>query len=575
MGDRKPEASKNAAPSKGAAKRATGSATTVDDAKKSVQRNAARRQDEIRNAQRPDTIEDRAHTVKNTLGDDVSCVLNSVTHLDDLIQGADYVGHEPVYCEFTQQPCFRLIDQSHEIAPIDDGRLTTVWSEIIKFCSLAVDMPKGGFKYIPAKFNYKDMERIIGTLRYETKHRLSHRRINRAADLFDAFCPVGDAADGEFVADWFLNEWGATAAPGRERELVRQLSIRMGVNILDRAYRPGGGLKMWPVLVGPSNLGKTLFTRNILPQSMLNAKLHGQALALSKSRDEIVRKIAGELVCELPELADVQVKETERLKDILSMSVEKARVLYLSWEREFNMTCAFVGTANPERPLLPPSDPALTLRLPLIVIEGSPWGRTKRVEMQMSENGEELKQRLWRGWKYWYREAGVDPELPLDPDLQDLVLQRAQPYTYIDTGTSEALKAVEHIMRSQWAKPMGPDEGTAEGDVAKELFNNGVMAVDLVRVLDRTGFRMSGVRNPTVKIGRLLATDTDWVRVGGNTKGYRWTYRPLCEERNGDVPSHGAVRRMATTIGIDLTGPPAPRDGDHAIDDDDDDTIPF
>lgn len=574
MVDRNPEASKNPAPGKRAAKRATGSATT-DDAKKSIQREAARRQEEIRNAQRPDTIEDRAHTVKNTFGDEVSCVLNSVTHLDDLIQGADYVGHEPVYCDFTQQPCFRLIDQSHEIVPIDDGRLTTVWSEIIKFCSLAVDMPKGGFKYIPAKFNYKDMERIAGTLRYETKHRLSHRRINRAANLFDDFCPVGDKADGDFVANWFLDEWGAVAPTPQERDLVRQLSIRMGVNILDRAYRPGGGLKMWPVLVGPSNLGKTLFTRNILPKSMQSAKLHGQALALSKTRDEIVRKIAGELVCELPELADVQVKETERLKDILSMSVEKARVLYLSWEREFNMTCAFVGTANPERPLLPPSDPALTLRLPLIVIESSPWGSTRRVEDQMCENDEALKRRLWRGWKYWYREGGVDPELPLDPELQELVLERSMPYTYIDTGTSEALKAVEYIMRRQWAKPMGPDEGTPEGDTAKELLDNGVMAVDLVRTLDRTGFRMSGVRNPTVKVGRLLATDGDWVRIGGNTKGYRWTYRPLCEERNGDVTAHGAVRRMAVSVGIDLTGPPAPRGDAPPGGDDDDETIPF
>ena len=566
MVDKPPKAAKNTADTAGTRKRAG----AADDAAKSVKRNAERRADEIRNAAKPDTVEDRAHTVKNTFGDDVSCLLNSVTHLDDLIQGADYVGHEPVYCEFTQQPCFRLIDHRNEIAPIDDGRLTTVWSEIIKFCSLSVEQARGGFKFVPAKFNYKDMERIIGTLRYETKHRLAHRRINRAADLFDAFCPVGDAADGEFVADWFLNEWGATAASPDERELVRQLSIRMGVNILDRAYRPGGGLKMWPVLVGPSNLGKTLFTRNILPQSMLDAKLHGQALALSKTRDEIVRKIAGELVCELPELADVQVKETERLKDILSMSVEKARVLYLSWEREFNMTCAFVGTANPERPLLPPSDPALTLRLPLIVIASSPWGRTKRVEVQMSENDEELKRRLWRGWKYWYREAGVDPELPLDPEMQHLVLKRAEPYTYIDTGTSEALQAVENIMRRQWTQPMGADETTVEGQTAIALFDDGVMAVDLVRLLDRVGFRMSGVRNPTVKIGRLLATDPDWVRVGGNTKGYRWTYRPLCEAHPSMVAAGGTIRRLAVQLGIDLH-----MGSGTVVNDDGDDTIPF
>ena len=549
-------------------KKSKGSATVGGDphakAKENIRREGERRRDEIAAAERPNTVEDRAHSVKNTFGEEVSCLLNSVTHIEDLIQGADYVGHEPVYCEFTQRTCLRLIDQSGEVVPVDDARLTALWSEIIKFCSIEVPAGKG-FKFVPAKFNYKDMERIIGVMRNETKHRLSHRRVNRAADLFDAFCPVGDRQDGEFVAEWFLEEWGAAAASDRERELVRQLSIRLGVNILDRAYRPGGGLKMWPVLVGPSNLGKTLFTRNILPRSMQTAKLHGQALALSKSRDEIVRKIAGELVCELPELADVQVKETERLKDILSMSVEKAHVLYKSWEQEFNMTCGFIGTANPERPILPPGDPALTLRLPLIILGGSPWGSTRRVEDQMNERDEALKRQLWAGWKYWYREGGVDPELPLDPEMQELVIERAQPYTYIDTGTSEALEAVVMIMRRQYRDTMGPDD-TAEGATARALLDGGVMAVELVRVLDNTGFRMSGVRNPTVKIGRLLATDPDWVRIGGNSKGYRWTYRPLCEERPEMVAAAGDVRLSAASHGIDLSAAPPPQENPDEID---------
>ena len=534
-------------------------ADTHEETLKKIQRETQRRREEIEAAERPNTVEDRAHSVRNTWGEEVSCLLNGVTHIEDLLQGADYVGQEPVYCEFTQRTCLRLIDQSSDVVPVDDARLTALWSEIIKFCSLEVPAGKG-FKFVPAKFNYRDFERIASVLRNESKHRLPQRRVNRAADLFDAFCDVGTAEDGKFVADWFLEEWGAVAPTEAERDLVRELSIRMGVNILDRAYRPGGGLKMWPVLVGPSNLGKTLFTRNILPRAMQTAKLHGQALALSKTRDEIVRKIAGVLLCELPELADVQVKETERLKDILSMSVETAHVLYKSWEQEFNMTCAFVGTANPERPILPPGDPALTLRLPLITIASSPWGTERRVEDQMCENDEELKRKLWRGWKYWYHQMGVDPELPLSPEHQSLVLERATPFTYIDTGTSEALEAVVQIIERQLSFDMGPDD-TAEGRTAKAVLDNGVMAVELVRVLDQTGFRMAGVRNPTVKIGRLLAVDDDWVRIGGNSKGYRWTHRPLCEKHSGFVTSHGIVRREAGAHNITL-GPPKPRDDD-------------
>ena len=521
------------------------------------------RRDQIANAEPPSTLDEQAHKVKNTFGEEVSCLLNSVTHIEDFMQGADYVGQEPVYCEFTQRTCLRLIDQRNDIVPIDDDRLTALWSEIIKFCS--VEVPAGkGFKIIPAKFKWDDFKRIAGVVRNETKYRLPHRRVNRAADLFTSFCEVGTVEDGEFVANWFLEEWGAIAPTEAERDLVRELSIRLGVNILDRAYRPGGGLKMWPVLVGPSNLGKTLFTRNILPASMQTAKLHGQALALSKKRDEIVRKIAGALVCELPELADVQVKETERLKDILSMSVETAHVLYKSWEQEFNMTCAFVGTANPDRPILPPGDPALTLRLPLITISSSPWGANRRVEDQMCDDDEALKRKLWRGWKYWYFHLGHDPELPLSPDEQSLVLERAMPFTYVDTGTSEALEAVVQVLERQFTFDMGPDD-SAEGRTARALLTDGVMAVELVRVLDQTGFRMSGVRNPTVKIGRLLAVDDDWIRVGGNTKGYRWTHRPSCERHSKFVANHGAVRRDAAKHGITLAEAAA-SDSDDTID---------
>ena len=177
----------------------------------------------------------------------------------------------------------------------------------------------------------------------------------------------------------------------------------------------------------------------------------------------------------------------------------------------------------------------------------------------MCDDDEDLKKRLWRGWKYWYRTVGVDPELPLSPEMQKLVLDRAAPYTYIDTGTSEALRAVEIILRQQWnSSVMDDDDNSCEAEAARAVMADGVMAVDLVRVLDRMGFKMAGVRNPTVKIGRLLATDDDWLRVGGNSKGYKWTYVPLLRARPNSLHEDGAVLKAATAHGIDLTGVPAP-----------------
>ena len=73
------------------------------------------------------------------------------------------------------------------------------------------------------------------------------------------------------------------------------------------------------------------------------------------------------------------------------------------------------------------------------------------------------------------------------------------------------------------------------------------------------------MRNPTVKIGRLLAVDDDWIRVGGNTKGYRWTHRPSCERHSKFVANHGAVRRDAAKHGITLAEAAA-SDSDDTID---------
>ena len=58
------------------------------------------RRNQIANAEPPSTLDEQAHKVENTFGEAVSCLLNSVTHIEDFMQGADYVGQEPVYCEF-------------------------------------------------------------------------------------------------------------------------------------------------------------------------------------------------------------------------------------------------------------------------------------------------------------------------------------------------------------------------------------------------------------------------------------------------------------------------------------------
>ena len=493
----------------------------------------------------------------NSYGQSIRGVLAGTTHLDHLINATDYVGFEMFYCRFTQRTCIRRIEPNRDptIIVMDDPILITAWSEIVEHCCTLKPSRKAGAEphLEPAQFNWRTYDRLAKSFGAEALHRMPHRVENRVVTLFEEFCDVGNKADGEFVANWFLDEWGAVADGEAERELVRHLTIRLGVNILDRAFRLGRKLKSWPVLLGPTNLGKSQFVRNILPLSIRDAGFHGQALSLSKSRDEIVRKLSGELVVEIPELADVQATQIEHLKDLLDMSTESARILYDSWEREFNVTCALIGTANPERPVLPSgADPALILRLPLIELTTSPWGNDVPVDEQLDADDQALRKRLWRGWRYWYEVAKFDPVQMPNAEMRDLILERAKPFTYIDSGSSELVSAAHRILKSYIDNP------DKSHPIVDSLFDEGVMATDLIAFLPNAEYRVPMPRNPSVRLGQALGNDDDWIKVSESTKGNRWTCLSLTKAKPSMIVTNSAVEYALREHDIESGGGDAP-----------------
>ena len=424
--------------------------------------------------------------------------------------------------------------------------------EIHRHCLIPDKVKDGKTLYKPAKLFRKDLDAAIDTLAHVTEERLPERRINRAEILMDEFCEVGDEADGEFVANWFLEEWGAVANTDQDRELIRELTIRMGVNILDRIERPGGGLKMWPVLVGKPNLGKSLFTQNILPISMMNVGLHGGILPLDRSRNDIILKVAGELVCEIPELAGVQNRDSEELKYILSMTRPPARPLYRS-SRIYTMTCAFIGTANPDRPLLPSVDRGLALRLPVIVITDSPW-RESRIDDVMNADGEELKKRLWRGWKYWHSVKGVDPVRSLPEEMEDLICRRALPFTYVNPLVSEHLEIVKRLVRHNLESSPGPslDDEPDAGlkNVGYTMLSEGLLSADMINAMERAGFRQGGVTGNA--LGNQLNVNEEWIKVDDNPRKARWANANICLEYADLVPKGGPTDKAMAKHGYPL-----------------------
>ena len=301
----------------------------------------------------------------NSYGEEIGGRLDGTTHLDHLVQACDYIRIEPFYCKFTQRTCFRrfetgarsLAGAASRIVVMDESILTTIHSEIIEQCSVINPRAKHEegkpIPQIPATFNWRTLERLAKSFRSEAMHRMEHRVANRAVDLIEDFAEVGTKADGEFVANWFLDEWGAVAKTRTpSANLVRQLTIRLGCNILDRArHRPGRKLKSWPVPSGSDEPRQdAVRPEHPAPRSLSGTRVStGTPSSLAKKRDEIVRKLTGVLVVEIPEFADVQATEIERLKDILDLGIEQARdALSRASETGVSMvSCALVGTANP------------------------------------------------------------------------------------------------------------------------------------------------------------------------------------------------------------------------------------
>ena len=526
----------------------------------------------------------------NSFGESVSNVLDGLTHITHMVQAADYCGFEPVYCTWTQRTCFQrttlvaapslvpplpgdpnppappqIVAQVDDIVPMDERRITTLWSEAIEECFVRV-RDKNGVEtgLAPAKFNALELQKIAATFEDETEAtdkrvgRYAARRVNRTADMCDRFCDVGTEEDGEWWANWFLDEWGAVAPTPEERELVRNLTIRMGCNILDRIYNPGRGLKAWPTLVGGTSLGKSEFVQHLLPLSMETANLHSRTLELKKKPDELVRKVSGKLLCEISELADIEVAQVERVKEFLGGGQKEARLMRENWERNFTMTCAYIGTANTERPVLPPNDLALTARVPVIEVTTSPWGRVDAdgnsmdVKDILDENDEALRRRIWRGWKHWYFTRKFNPMAAFTPAELELVRERAAPFTYLDTGTKESLAAARQVLgRLVAAAGVGGD-----GD-ATMLFSEGLMAIDLRRVLEEAGYRVHATNAP-VKLGQMLRKDDDWFEVSCRDHTKRWACKSLCDRNPSLVAAGSDVEAAWRALGGGGNVPPVP-----------------
>ena len=521
-------------------------------------------------------------TVLNSFGASVNLVLDSVKHPEDFVKGADYVGYEPVHCDFYQRTCFQVTERYDaslgqpakvlETLAVEDGIVSLVRGEIFKKCLVAKPTASNPAAAVQADFLNGDFNRYVdGFSALNHRHALG-RNVNTAWDLLEEFTGKFDPTDpacvqewrrdARFLATWLQKDWKARADTPAERRRNISLSVRMLTSVVDRIREPGRLLKVWVSLCGETSLGKTALARDILPNSMKAANMHSTTIDLTKSRDHIVRELAGTALCEIEELANVNHTHVAALKRSLAMSFDLADEKYIRRRVGYQSTTAFIGTMNANEDIFPPkADNALLQRLPLVLIEDSPWGAEVPVREQLDANNEALKRRLWRGAVYWRFHArtrkgrggasaaaamaanggkpkfvkGLDPALRVSDEEAELTKAIGERFVYKGSAVNEYAATARTVI----AKHVHADTTNNNGaftefdpfvrETALQILGRGLMASEIVDML-RADKRAVPVGEGAAKsMGRYLAASDDWVVAQTLRSGVKvWVCISLC-----------------------------------------------
>ena len=448
------------------------------------------------------------------------------------------------------------------VEPVTDANLDAMRMDISVSCVHDATPPNAQRRRVkPAVFVKRDFRDAVDALLFKVHDSAdpdwesvyAPRTVNTAWTLMEEFVGAFDPADPAcvaewkrdawFLATWFLREWGAEAETAAERRRIRRLSVRMLVNVVDRILHPGRGLKVWPCLCGRTNLGKTMFEQNVLPRSM--KRLHASSIDLTKSRDHLVRELYGTLLCEIPELAEVNHSHVGALKRNLNMAEELAELKWRNYRVRMKTTTAFIGSMNPNDDIFPPTaDEALLERLPLIPIASSPWGRAVPVVEQLEADGEALRRRLWRGALYWRLHARVKFDPVAAPSEEESAITVALGWRHVHRRVTPAeYAAVAHRILAHAAKTGLGIGKPAVGDALAAMRGEGAYAADISAVLREEGHVPADGRDPSGAVGRALAKDTRWFKAGydAHAKTHLWSCRAVCEADPSLVVPGGAV----------------------------------
>ena len=160
----------------------------------------------------------------------------------------------------------------------------------------------------------------------------------------NTYCPIRRyldhcAAHAKPHEDW--EKIGNTFL-GNSHHLATLAMQRMMIGAVARAYEPGCSMSWLPILVGAQGVGKSMFSRNLVPHDLFSE--------ITTPLDTLMReqyRLHVAWILELPEIDNYfQTKNIENFKNLITTRMDEVRYPYAALPSKLNRRFVMIGTTN-------------------------------------------------------------------------------------------------------------------------------------------------------------------------------------------------------------------------------------
>ena len=228
--------------------------------------------------------------------------------------------------------------------------------DVAKVCEILTDLRKneltGSIEYTDKRgktvvLQGNDLELMTTKLSCENGVFIPEARVKSAIQYAanrNTYCPIRRyldhcASHAKPHADW--DKIGETFL-GNRHYLATLAMQRMMIGAVARAYNPGCSMSWLPILVGAQGVGKSMFSRNLVPHDLFSE--------ITTPLETLMReqyRLHVAWLLELPEIDNYfQTKNIENFKNLITTRMDEVRYPYAALPSKLNRRFVMIGTTN-------------------------------------------------------------------------------------------------------------------------------------------------------------------------------------------------------------------------------------